>query len=104
MMGELQSETMAVSAPMSYSGSARRIGGPLWSRAGTAVKVLVGWWLVPILVVCAWVLVTCWYLVFGLLLAPYRLLRRGSRKRKREEQRHREMLDASRQASESQSP
>ena len=93
-MSELLSEQVVVSAPMSFDGSARRIAGPLWTRAGAAIKVLLGWWLVPILVVCAWTLVAGWYLIFGLLLAPYRLVRRGSRKRKRDEARHREMLDS----------
>ena len=35
-----------------------------------------------------------WYLLFGLFLVPYRLLRRGARKRKSEALRHREMLGA----------
>ena len=93
-MSELRSEQVVVSAPMSFAGSARRIAGPLWSRAGAAIKVLLGWWLVPVLVVCAWTLVAGWYLLFGIFVVPYRLVRRGSRKRKRDEARHREMLDA----------
>ena len=47
-----------------------------------------------VLVLVAWVAVTAWYVVFGILLWPYRLLRRGSRKRKRDELRHREALAA----------
>lgn len=43
-------------------------------------------------------LVACWYFVmyvlFGILFIPYRLLRRGSRKNKRDKLRHREVLDA----------
>lgn len=39
-------------------------------------------------------LVLYWYLLFGLLLVPYRIIRRGQRKRRREELRHREMLAA----------
>ena len=46
----------------------------------------------------AWMFVACWYFViyvlFGLWFIPYRLLRRGSRKRKQEKLRHREVLDA----------
>jgi hypothetical protein len=93
-MSQLQSETVTVSAPMSFSGSARRISLALWGRRGVPGKALVGWWAVPTLIATAWFLVVCWYLVFGLLLAPYRLVRRGSRKRKRDEARHREMLNA----------
>jgi hypothetical protein len=45
-----------------------------------------------VLVVSVWVLVTAWYLLWGLALVPYRLLRRGARKRKVEMLRHRELL------------
>jgi hypothetical protein len=47
---------------------------------------------VVILIVFAWVMVTVWYLTWGLLLVPYRLVRRGARKRKVEALRHRELL------------
>ena len=76
---------------MSYAGSAQRImrirrrgddGGAL--VAITAVAVL--------LVVVAWAFVTAWYLTWGLFLVPYHLLRRGSRKRKAEAMRHRELM------------
>lgn len=81
----LASEKVIIQAPMSYTGSAKRI----W-RLGTG-------WLVPLLVVmiaAMWIVVTLWYVVFGLLLVPYRLIRRGSRKQRRDELRHRETLDA----------
>jgi Flp pilus assembly protein TadG len=87
----LASEDVIINAPMSYAGSAQRImrmrrraqdGGAL--VAITAVAVL--------LVVVAWAFVTVWYLTWGLLLVPYRLLRRGSRKRKAEAIRHRELM------------
>ena len=41
-----------------------------------------------------WFFVACWYLFWGIWLIPYRLIRRGSRKNKRDALRHREMLDA----------
>lgn len=81
----LESERVVIQAPMSYTGSARRI----W-RVGPR-------WLVPLLVVAiaaTWLVVTGWYLIFGVLLVPYRLIRRGSRKNKREQLRHREILQA----------
>jgi hypothetical protein len=87
----LASEDVIINAPMSYAGSAQRImrirrraddGGAL--VAITAVAVL--------LVVVAWAFVTAWYLTWGLLLVPYRLLRRDSRKRKAEAMRHRELM------------
>jgi hypothetical protein len=45
-----------------------------------------------LLVIAAWwALVAVWYVVFGLLLVPYRLLRRGARKRTKEALQHRQM-------------
>jgi hypothetical protein len=87
----LASEDVIINAPMSYAGSAQRImrirrhadgGGKL--AAMTALAIL--------LVLAVWVLVTAWYLTWGLLLVPYRLLRRGARKRKAEALRHRELM------------
>ena len=54
-----------------------------------------GWYLLAYtLIALAWVGVLCWYLIFGLLVVPYRLIRRGQRKRKLEEARHRELMSA----------
>jgi hypothetical protein len=50
--------------------------------------------LVVLLIVMAWLVITVWYVAFGLLLVPYRLVRRGQRKRKIEGARHRVMLEA----------
>lgn len=54
-----------------------------------------------ILIMLTWMFVVCWYFViyvlFGLWFIPYRLLRRGSRKRKQEKLRHREVLNAVKQ-------
>jgi hypothetical protein len=88
----LESERVIVQAPMSFTGSARRIWrltpneNPWWHSALVALAVL--------LVALAWVVVLAWYVLFGLLLVPYRLIRRGSRKSKRDEARHRELLSA----------
>ena len=87
----LASEDVIINAPMSYAGSAQRIirirrhadgGGKL--VAITALAIL--------LILVVWALVTAWYLTWGLLLVPYRLLRRGARKRKVEALRHRELM------------
>lgn len=82
-MDRLASERVVIAAPFSFSGSAQRI----W-RVG-------GGWFKPLLAVViglAWLGVLCWYCLFGLLLVPYRLIRRGSRKRKAEVLRHRELM------------
>jgi hypothetical protein len=42
--------------------------------------------------------IVVWYLIFGILLIPFRLLRRGARKRKRETRMHEETLEAIREA------
>ncbi len=87
----LASEDVIISAPMSYAGSAQRImrirrraEGGRNLAAITALAIL--------LIVLVWIFVTAWYLCWGLLLVPYRLLRRGARKRKAEALRHRELM------------
>lgn len=77
---------------MSFTGSGARIWKLTERAAGRA-----RWFLLPlvvVLVVAAWVVVLAWYCVFGVLVVPYRLIRRGSRKRRRDELRHREVLAA----------
>lgn len=89
----LASEDVIINAPMSYAGSAQRIMR-LRRRAdagGALVAITV---VAVVLVVVAWVFVTAWYLTWGILLIPYRLLRRGARKRKVEAMRHRELMGA----------
>src|SRR5690349_4284649 len=87
----LASEDVIINAPLSYAGSAQRI----WRMRRRAVE---GWQAVAVtplaivLILLAWAFVTSWYLVWGLWLVPYRLLRRGARKRKAEALRHRELL------------
>jgi hypothetical protein len=90
---QLESEKVVVAAPLSYAGSAGRI----WKLTGMseAAPVRIGLALIAIILILgAWAFVTAWYLTWGLLLVPYRLIRRGSRKRKREALQHREMLAA----------
>ena len=97
MSGKLTSEKVVVSAPFSFAGSAQRI----WKITNSGNDWIKWLLLVPIalmLIGCAWMFVACWYFVlyvlFGILFIPWRLLRRGSRKRKQERLRHREVLDA----------
>lgn len=90
---KLESEKVVVSAPLSYAGSAARIWKLTGLTPNAAGRVALGLAAI-VLILGAWVFVTSWYLVFGLLLVPYRLIRRGSRKRKREALQHREMMSA----------
>ncbi len=87
----LASEDVIISAPLSYVGSAQRIMRIRRRAVGEPRQIPVTV-LAVVLVILAWVFVTVWYLVWGIWLVPYRLLRRGARKRKLEAMRHRELM------------
>jgi hypothetical protein len=87
----LASEDVIINAPLSYAGSAQRIMR-IRRRADGGWQLAVVTSLAIVSVLMAWVVVTSWYLVWGLWLVPYRLLRRGARKRKAEAIRHRELM------------
>jgi hypothetical protein len=90
---QLQSEKVVIAAPMSFAGSAARIWKLVRLRPEPAMRIALGTAAI-LLIVVAWTVVLSWYLFFGLLLVPYRVIRRGSRKRKREALQHREMIAA----------
>lgn len=83
-----------VAAPMSFQGALNRSQNWLWIGKPAWYKIIFGWWLMPMAVASWWTLIASWYLVFGILVIPYRLIRRGSRKRKIEAKRHKELLEA----------
>lgn len=85
---------MPVAAPMSFAGATQRTLNWLWHDKSSGVKFGVGLWAIPTILTGWWGLILGWYVFFGLLLAPYRLVRRGSRKRKREAAMHKQMLQA----------
>jgi hypothetical protein len=87
----LASEDVIINAPMSYAGSAQRIIR-VRRRAEGGGKLVAFTALAITLILIAWVFVTAWYLIWGVWLVPYRLLRRGARKRKAEALRHRELM------------
>jgi Protein of unknown function (DUF2510) len=89
---QLQSEKVVVSAPLSFHGSAARIW-KITKQATGGAQVALGA-LAVLLVALAWTFVLCWYLTWGLWLVPYRLIRRGSRQRKRQALQHRELIAA----------
>jgi hypothetical protein len=88
----LASEDVVVAAPMSFAGSAERLWKVTRSAPANAFASAAVYGGVLLLVAVAWAVVLCWYFIFGLWLVPYRLIRRGQRKRRREDLRHREML------------
>lgn len=76
----LASERVVVAAPLSFAGSAARI----WKIASPNHKPLTQASLSAValcLIVCAWSVVLAWYVCFSVLLVPYRITRRGQRKR-----------------------
>jgi hypothetical protein len=93
----LASEQVVVAAPMSFAGAAERSWkltvhpqGTGWLAAARAAVILG----VLLLIAAWWALIVCWYFTFGLLLVPYRIIRRGQRKQKLEQLRHEETLAA----------
>jgi hypothetical protein len=89
----LASERVIINAPMSFAGAAQRAWRIGDHATGTPRWAVVALIIVPIIAIW-WSAVLAWYFVFGIFLVPYRLLRRGARKRKAEALRHREMLSA----------
>ena len=91
------SSDIVIQSPTSFTGSARRIwkltrvGPAPWARVATYPLAVV-------LIAAAWVFCLVWLCVFGVVMVPWRLLRRGARKRKLEEARHAEVLAAARSA------
>jgi hypothetical protein len=92
------SEDVIINAPMSFAGAFQRT--MRLRRKGAInqkpwyVQALWHWVVLNSLLLVWWVAVAGWYVTFGLLLLPYRLLRRGARKRKGEALRHRELMEA----------
>lgn len=91
----LPSERVVIESPMSFTGSARRIWQWPNRTDSIGLKIALGL-LASLAVFTVWILIVCWYLTFGLLVVPWRLLRRRSRKRKKEILQHRELIEAMR--------
>lgn len=80
-----KSDKIVIEAPMSFTGSAKRI----WRYCGNpVVGLLIG---LPLIIV-AWCFVLAWYAIFGIWVIPYRLVRRGQRKQKLEAARYAEIM------------
>ena len=98
MTTQLASEAVILNAPLSFAGSWQRLLrltkritkgiSRTWLRV--AVQVAILYTIIPFV----WAFIAVWYCTFGLLLVPYRLIRRGNRKSKRAALQHRELLDA----------
>lgn len=88
----MTSNNIVVEAPTSFTGSAKRI----WRWSSNA---LVQWLILLPIVLMAWLGVAGWYIVFGIWLIPYRLIRRSQRNGKVSDARHAETIEALRRAS-----
>jgi hypothetical protein len=88
----LRSEDVIINAPMSFAGSAQRAWRIGREMTGAKKALVVAFVILPIIGTW-WMAIATWYVMFGLLLVPYRLLRRGARKRTKEALRHRELMD-----------
>ncbi len=76
---------------MSFAGSAGRIA-KLPAAVGNPFLKAVAWTVAISLIMFAWTMIFCWYMMWGLWLVPYRVIRRGQRKRKLEARRHAEIV------------
>lgn len=93
MSENIKSEDVVLSAPLSFIGSAQRI-----IKITHVDNVFLKWLLLmPIailIIIYAWVFILFWYLLFGVWLVPYRLVRRSQRKSKRNRLRHQEIIES----------
>jgi hypothetical protein len=81
-----------VAAPMSFAGSGGRLLNLVRGRDMSPVAAAFAWTGVILGIMLAWTAILCWYLVFGLMVAPYRIMRRGQRRRKIDARRHDELM------------
>jgi uncharacterized membrane protein (UPF0182 family) len=92
--GVMSDKEIVVSAPMSFQGALARSRNWFWHDKPIWFKAVFGWVLIVTIVPMWWTGIVMWYILFGLLLVPYRLIRRGSRRRKAEAKRHKQILEA----------
>jgi len=93
-MPELKSTKVVIAAPMSFAGSFQRTK-KMVAAIAPIIAAVVTWTFVGLVVLAIWWgLIAGWYLIFGLWLVPYRLMRRGQRKEKKADMRHSEIIEA----------
>lgn len=88
---------MVIEAPFSFAGSAKRLWGPASRIANPAGRFAVQV-LAVFGIMVAWTCVLMWYFCWGLLVVPWRLMRRSQRREKVARLRHEELLHAQRSA------
>ena len=97
MSETLASSRVVVASPMSFAGAYGRTMNLFWRDRPTWAKAAIAWWAIPLMLALWWSFIIVWYIlafaVFGIFVIPWRLLRRGSRNRKRQDLQHREMME-----------
>lgn len=91
MSQHLRSDRVVVESPLSFTGSAKRIWHWTWVENPVAKVALA--FVAVTAILFMWTMILCWYLIFGLLVVPWRLVRRGSRRDKAARLRHHEMMN-----------
>lgn len=90
-MSKLESEKIIIESPTSFTGATKRLWKVVEDKHW-AIQVIYGVVVFPI----AYTFIFMWYVIifglFGIFVIPFRLFTRGSRKKKVEEARHREMI------------
>ena len=86
------SASYSISAPMSFAGSAHRIWGITTRHSNPWLTAALGT-LAVVMILTAWTSIFCWYLMFGLMVVPYRIMRRGQRKQRVAQRRHNELMN-----------
>jgi hypothetical protein len=90
---KLPSERVVLAAPLSFQGSLARLWPAMtghyhgWAEAGMVSLAVLS-------VILVWSFIVCWYVTFGLLLVPFRMVRRTQRTGKRNQLRHQEIIAA----------
>jgi hypothetical protein len=89
----LGSEAVILEAPFSYVGSTKRTLRWFKHHHAKATWLLILEYIGLVLwLTLAWTFITGWYALFGLLLVPYRLIRRSARKNEKQSRQHAELL------------
>jgi hypothetical protein len=86
--------TTVVAAPLSFAGSFGRLKVWLWDNKPLWFRLVISWWAFPVYLYFWWQAIVVWYLLFGIFVIPYRLIRRGSRNRRRQQLMHEELVSA----------
>ncbi len=95
----LGSERVVTSSPFTYSGSYRRIRNKVASVSNPAVKWVLAVPVAVLAVLAMWAVATVVWILSACLFfvsVPWKMMRRGSRKRRRDDLRHEELLEAAR--------